>query len=94
MLIDFNINEFVFVQLTNAGREALRRQHFEMFRGKIEYHEPKEDGEGWSKWQLWDLMQNLGSAISLGNVDQPFKTGMRFEVRSAVQPAASLPEQK
>lgn len=31
------------------------------------YTPPKEDAEGWSEWQLWSLMQQLGNYIQLGD---------------------------
>jgi len=59
----FNINEYVKVRLTEVGRESLRKQHTELFRGypsPMEYREPEVDAEGFTKFQLWDLMNKLG----------------------------------
>lgn len=70
-MLKFNINEHVKVKLTNYGRTVLAEEHA-LFWEKAghpkppEYTPPKEDREGWSKWQMWALMQAFGSHISLG----------------------------
>jgi hypothetical protein len=61
MLIEFNVNNYVYVQLTDVGREALRERHNKLFTSsKIEYIPPEEDSDGWSRWHMWELMQVLG----------------------------------
>ena len=41
-----------------------------------DYIPPKEDTEGWSTWQLWDLMQRFGQHFYLQNTpaQMPFET--------------------
>ena len=56
----FNINNDVKVKLNDKGR-------------KITNFTVKEDKDGWSKWQLWDLMSTFGKYISLGCAT-PFDT--------------------
>ena len=66
--IPFNINSYVKVRLTDYGREMLAREHkkfWENLGHQVPYSPPKEDKDGWSKWQMWDLMQKLGSHISM-----------------------------
>jgi len=46
-----NVNDPVKVQLTDYGRKILLKNHYPM---------PKEDDDGWSEWQLWVLMEQLG----------------------------------
>lgn len=70
-----NINEDVQVQLTDHGRRIHREQHDEFNKSfphlKLKYTKPKEDNGGWSKWQLWHLMQVFGPHIHL-TMDNPF----------------------
>jgi hypothetical protein len=41
-----------------------------------EYVPPVEDSQGWSKWQLWVLMQELGIHVKLG-FETPFEPLIR-----------------
>lgn len=73
---DLNINEEVRVKLTDLGREMHKKHHDELrarFPSIGEYRPPKEDEDGWHRIQLWCLMQDYGSAISIGS-NQPFET--------------------
>ena len=73
----FNINEKVRVKLTEHGRALHREDHKKLWahleQKAPKYTPPKEDAEGWSEWQLWELMQNFGSHIGLG-FRTPFET--------------------
>lgn len=78
----FNINNNVKVKLTDFGRKVHREninKTFEFipkFRTDEyynQYYKPKEDKDGWSKWQMWDLMANFGPHIRLGG-QVPFET--------------------
>lgn len=41
------------------------------------YQPKREDADGWSEWQMWDLMKNLGGEIAqLGEL--PFETNIRI----------------
>lgn len=62
----FNINNTVRVRLTDAGREYHRRIHNELYARIFLYRPPEEDADGWSRWQLWSLMQTFGPGVSLG----------------------------
>lgn len=82
----FNVNEYVWVKLTEAGRAELTRQHFELQRwiesrnphANIEpYYEPRGD-DGWRRFQLWDLMYRLGPLCYMGG-KVPFETTIEFE---------------
>lgn len=73
----FNVNDYVRVKLKPNGREILRKKH-ELLnarypKAKLHYREPLEDSDGWSKWQLWELMSKFGEHIHLG-CDAPFET--------------------
>ena len=79
----FNINDTVKVQLTERGREILKRQYEEAVERcpalkQFLYEKYKEDAEGWSEWQLWDLMFRFGQHMNQSG-DPPFKTVIRIE---------------
>lgn len=83
--IKFNINDYVYVQLTSYGREVLEKEFYSFWTyiyGKdnipFSYIEPMEDENGWSKFQLWDLMSKLGDKIHMGS-ELLFKTEILFE---------------
>lgn len=82
-MIDFNINNNVYVKLTDVGKSELKKQHDELneFVNGIlgEYTPPIEDSEGWSKWQLWCLMKKLGVECGQG-CKVPFETGIRIDI--------------
>ena len=72
----FNINDYVKVKLTEKGLRTLKKQHEELKRKAPsigEYREPKIDREGYTKFQLWDLMSHFGTECSLG-LEIPFDT--------------------
>lgn len=80
---NFNINDYVYVRLTDYGRGIHRRAYDRLTKerdGKIPwmYKAPKEDSEGWSKWQMWELMNVFGDFMVLG-FDPPFETTIRIE---------------
>jgi hypothetical protein len=81
----FNINEYVWVKLTDRGRAIHREQHEalnEQFpKCKLEYCPPKEDAQGWSKWQMWSLMQELGPHVGMG-IEPAFETNIVIAANS------------
>lgn len=80
--MDFNINHHVYVKLTTVGIAELERQHTElqkMFNNiLIKFTTPKTDEDGWSRWQLHNLMSQLGSLCKMG-CDLPFETNIRID---------------
>jgi hypothetical protein len=63
-MIEFNINHWVRVKLTEHGRQHHRRKNEALlWEHGADYQPPEEDAEGWSKWQLWDLMCEFGDGI-------------------------------
>ncbi len=79
----FNINYYVKVKLTKHGKELLRLDHdafIEQIKafspplaeGRV-FKLPKEDEEGWSKWQMWHLFETFGKHMYLG-CNTPFET--------------------
>lgn len=76
--IRFNVNHYVRVRLTEYGRECLMRNHEELaahYGGKLNFgpRDPEEDAEGWSQWQMHDLMSEFGKHIYCG-CKIPFET--------------------
>ena len=70
--VPFNINKNVRVRLTNHGRKVHRQKHDDFWRSVNKadppaYLPPDEDEEGWSKWQMWTLMQTFGDHIGMGH---------------------------
>jgi hypothetical protein len=82
--IDFNINDYVLVKLTDVGRMELKRIYTDLNKNLNgimgDYTPPVEDSEGWSRWQMWDLMNKLGSVMRYF-VDPPFNTDIKIEVK-------------
>lgn len=76
--VNFNINDYVRVKLTERGFEILKKDA-EEFRRLYPtallgaYVPPKVDAEGYSKFQLWHLMKEFGPHITMGTVP-PFGT--------------------
>jgi hypothetical protein len=78
--VDFNINDAVRVRLTKLGRMELQRQADEF---NAAYPNgplvglPNEDGDGYSTFALWSLMQDLGALCRIG-CPVPFETAIQF----------------
>lgn len=88
-MIDFNVNNYVSVKLTDVGR-AHHRADFERWSKhlpkKRDYRPPQEDAEGWSRWQLWHLMEMFGPLCTLGRL-LPFEPSIRFDADPSLLPA-------
>ena len=61
-----NVNSTVKVRLTNYGKAVLEEQHNELWsslgvRNQFPYIPKKEDENGFVEFQLWELMEKLGS---------------------------------
>ena len=67
--IKFNINHDVLIKLTSYGRKILLDKNEKYI----------EDNDGWSKWQLWDLMNIFGPYMKMG-CNNPFDLSIKFEV--------------
>lgn len=78
--IEFNLNQYVWVRLNDRGREFHKKSEDELM-GELpsyKYSPPDENDKGWSKWQLWELMQAFGGAIYHG-CNPPFETTILIE---------------
>jgi hypothetical protein len=63
----FNVNDYAYVKLTPVGQRILSSKSVSF----------TKDGEGWSKWQLWELMSIFGGHLRNG-CDVPFETTIRL----------------
>lgn len=81
--IPFNLNHSVFVKLTEHGRKIHRQAHADLNAscgGRLgPYSPPLEDNDGWSRWQLWELMHTFGPHVYNG-CKAPIHTIIRFEM--------------
>ena len=81
-MIDFNVNHYVLVKLTDVGRKEIERQNTELRAAypNIEPAKPiKEDDEGWSKWQMHSLMNHFGHMMTCG-CESPFEMNIKIDV--------------
>lgn len=83
--IGFSINESVKVRLTDFGLQILEQQHDELcaslpVKTKRVWIPPAVDADGYSEFQLWDLMNSFGSYLYLGAAILPFETEIAFVV--------------
>lgn len=80
MKVEINLNDTCYIKLTDYGRKILKEKYEEFNRdhGDIYKYNPKnEDSEGWSKWQLWDIMTVFGNVMYNG-FNIPFETDIRL----------------
>ena len=69
--MNINLNEYVKVKLTDYGLKV-HRTHY-LVKSAPVYRPPRVDEQGYSKFQLWDLMNIFGSVMYLGNPNVPFE---------------------
>ena len=85
-VIKFNINDYVWVKLTDIGWKLLKKHH-EKFNKLMEScgeasppYQPPIEIDGWSKWQMRDLFHQLGGHLKMG-FDLPFASNILLEDR-------------
>lgn len=80
---EFNVNMNVRVKLTDYGRRLHRENHEALYRNvgaePSRYRAPEEDADGWSTWQLWDLMHEFGKSLWNGARDIPFMLSIQLD---------------
>lgn len=82
--MEFNINHYVFVKLTDEGKAEHKRHHQELKEivpSLSDYKLPTEDGEGWSKWQMWSLMNQFGHMLYNGG-KVPFDPTIKIDIKN------------
>jgi len=82
----FNVNEYVRVKLTPKGIQILknaqeaRQKQFPAVRTFETFRMPEVDSEGYTKYQLWDLMDTFGNFVGPG-LELPFETEIDIPVK-------------
>ncbi len=80
--MDFNVNQYIKVKLTDVGKVELKRQHNELRKvcaSVGEYSPKEEDEDGFVKFQAWSLFSSLGHLCNIG-CNPPFETDVKIEV--------------
>lgn len=83
---EFNVNHHVKVRLTQAGRDEIARQRRELFSTfptlKEDHSElPPVDEDGYTEFQMWSLMNELGHMCGL-TLAAPFFLDILIEDRT------------
>ena len=77
----FNLNSFVKIKLTSCGKEILHNRRKDLY-NKIGQPMPEysivEDEDGWSRWQLWEVMSIFGNHLYMGASQHPF--GLEIDI--------------
>lgn len=63
--VGFNINDVMYVKLTDYGRQLMASDRYPVTK--------VPDKDGYTKWQMWELMQHFGPQCGLGQT-LPFET--------------------
>jgi hypothetical protein len=82
------LNDIVRVKLTDYGRKVMRENHEDLKASA--YHAPEEDENGYSKWQLWCLMEEFGAHMRWGG-ELPFELEIDVKTEAAVPGSLSDP---
>lgn len=90
--IEFNLNDYVLVRLNEFGHACLREWHRVIVGDRHPYVAPVEDSDGWSRHQLWHLMERLGQYLHLG-CKLPFAAEMRLACAGRIDGAAGAGSQ-
>jgi len=76
--VRFNVNHYVRVKITQHGKKCLRKNYDDLaksYGGKLgfKFRLPKADADGWTQFQMHDLMANFGQHMYCG-CKIPFET--------------------
>lgn len=98
-MFEVNFNDQVKVKLTDYGlsilqqeRESLNKRIRSMGGEGLGPYAPKTDEEGYTTFQIWDLMNRLGAFMALGK-KVPFEGNMIFpsgKVNEPLEPAKEI----
>jgi len=83
MDIQFNINDYVKVRLNDYGIEILKKEHADLklqIPDLSEFKMPAVDGEGYTKYQTWQLFEHFGKYIEFTS-QLPFDTNIIISAR-------------
>lgn len=83
--MEININDYVWVRLAEHGKNILQQQHQDLLNSLPEAaqkiigaYAPPPEKDGWSRFQLWELMNCFGRHVYNG-CEMPFKTIIKVE---------------
>lgn len=82
----FNVNDKVKIKLTEKGKDQVWKDYLELCkrmgytpkRGYEGY--PPEDQDGWSEWQMWDLIKTFGPYTGIG-LEPLFETDIEIPIK-------------
>lgn len=83
MQVELNLNNRVYVKLTDEGRAYLK-SYIEAMNlpsedeNALYKYSIRADGEGWTRYQLWELMHIFGPIMNMGNPVAPFEGNIRI----------------
>lgn len=77
---NYNMNEYVKVKLTTYGKQILEDKfsHVPGINVREALSHIKVDGDGYSEFQLWNLMSTFGAYLYNG-CELPFETDIKFK---------------
>lgn len=78
----FNMNDKVWVRLLPRGLAKIAGDPF-----KAAVHQHRKEVDGWTEWQLWELMSTLGGLCIMGP-QPPFETEIRLTASASPEVAA------
>lgn len=85
-----NMNEAVLIKIKQRGHEIMRERH-EALRREFPtvgpYRPPDVDANGYTRMQLWCVMQEFGPHITMG-FEPPFETEILIPVTALATPPA------
>jgi hypothetical protein len=84
--MDFSINNYVRIKLTDHGRAVHAADHVlwcARHNCKLTYQQPEEDADGWSRWQMWALMEAFGHHVGNG-FTIPFETTIQIVTEKSI----------
>jgi hypothetical protein len=93
----FNINEYVWVQLTAKGQQVYKEYYLNLKLPAEYMPGPKEkDADGYSKFQMWDLMAIFGESVHMVNfnTEPVFSTTILIDEDHLLLPGQDNPELK
>lgn len=93
-LIEININNTVWVRLTDKGYQHRADYHNRwlgaipnLVRRTADDFKAEADSEGWTEFQLWCFMEEFGEVTKIG-FDLPYHTNIRFNAKD-VKPVSN-----
>ena len=74
---NLSINSDVWIKLTNEGKRILELYYVDSHGNKIEMN--RKTKNGYTKFQLWEVMYLFGNEMSIGKTSLPFETNIKID---------------